>query len=181
MRPICYYGEGEPGDVKADVKKKKKNLNWGILQISGASCSNKTQQRERGTKGRWVGGRKKNTSAAANLTKSGCVGAFRGRSLRLDNTLRRRYTRISPARRSSRFPALPSFLPASLPSCLPSCLRSLPASHRHTEVSPTAACVTSLPSPAAVHADSLAAAPELIISSYAEYYTLTTPAPLRPK
>lgn len=49
MRPICYYGEGEPGDVKADVKKKKK-LNWGILQISGASCSNKIQQRERGTK-----------------------------------------------------------------------------------------------------------------------------------
>lgn len=144
----------------------------------------KSNNEREGRKGRRVGtggGRKKNTSAAANLTKSGCVGAFRGRSLRLDNTLRRRYTRSSPARRSSRFPALPSSLPPCLPSCLPSCLRSLPASHRHTEVSPTAACVTSLPSPAAVHADSLAAAPELIISSYAEYYTLTTPAPLRPK
>lgn len=123
MRPICYYGEGEPGDVKADVKKKK--MNWGILQISGASCSNKIQQRERGTKREegGDGGRKKNTSAAANLTKSGCVGAFRGRSLRLDNTLRRRYTRSSPARRSSRFPALPSSLPPCLPASLPASAR----------------------------------------------------------
>lgn len=59
MRPISDYGEGGPGDVKADVKMK-----WGSLQISGASRSNnKKKKKSNESERRKRGGRKKSFSS----------------------------------------------------------------------------------------------------------------------